>query len=80
MPKLIIGTGLSMVYGVPGMKELSEYLHMNINELSVFCRENCVFRCLCPHFPWFPKMRMFKNSGKKYVTLSRQILQRRNLK
>lgn len=33
MPKLIIGTGLSMVYGVPGMKELSEYLHMHINEL-----------------------------------------------
>lgn len=33
MPKLIIGTGLSVVYGVPGMKELSGYLHKHMNEL-----------------------------------------------
>ena len=33
MPKLIIGTGLSVVYGVPGMKELAKYLHKYINEL-----------------------------------------------
>lgn len=33
MPKLIIGTGLSVMYGVPGMKELSDYLHNHINQL-----------------------------------------------
>lgn len=26
MPKLIVGTGLSMIYGVPGMKALAEHL------------------------------------------------------
>ena len=26
MPKLIVGTGLSLIYGVPGMKALAEYL------------------------------------------------------
>lgn len=26
MPKLIVGTGLSIIYGVPGMKDLAEHL------------------------------------------------------
>lgn len=26
MPKLIVGTGLSMIYGVPGMKALADHL------------------------------------------------------
>lgn len=33
MPKLIIGTGLSVIYGVPGMRELAEHLAKEI-ELS----------------------------------------------
>lgn len=31
MPKLIVGTGLSIVYGVPGMKDLAKYLGNEIN-------------------------------------------------
>lgn len=31
MPKLIIGTGLSIVYGVPGMKDLADFLNKEIN-------------------------------------------------
>ncbi len=31
MPKLIVGTGLSVVYGVPGMSELASYLNIQIN-------------------------------------------------
>lgn len=27
MPKLIVETGLSMIYGVPGMGELADYLN-----------------------------------------------------
>lgn len=34
MPKLIIGTGLSMVYDVPGMRKLAEYLETEINKLK----------------------------------------------
>ena len=26
MPKIIVGTGLSVIYGVPGMKKLAEHL------------------------------------------------------
>lgn len=47
MPKLIIGTGLSVIYGVPGMKELSEYLHKHINEL----REKDVKDMWNKHYP-----------------------------
>ena len=32
MPKLIVGTGLSMIYGVPGMKELAEHLGEEIDK------------------------------------------------
>ena len=35
MPKLIVGTGLSMIYGVPGMKELAEHLGKEIDKLSI---------------------------------------------
>lgn len=31
MPKLIVGTGLSVIYGVPGMKGLAEHLSKEIN-------------------------------------------------
>lgn len=34
MPKLIVGTGLSIIYGVPGMKELAEYLNKEISETT----------------------------------------------
>lgn len=34
MPKLIIGTGLSVIYGVPGMKELAEHLETEIGNSS----------------------------------------------
>lgn len=47
MPKLIIGTGLSVIYGVPGMKELSGYLHKHINEL----REKDVKDMWNKHYP-----------------------------
>ena len=30
MPKLIVGTGLSCIYGVPGMKELANHLNQEI--------------------------------------------------
>ena len=30
MPKLIVGTGLSVIYGVPGMKALAEHLAKEI--------------------------------------------------
>ena len=32
MPKLIVGTGLSMIYGVPGMGALADYLNSEINK------------------------------------------------
>lgn len=32
MPKLIVGTGLSLIYGVPGMKALAEYLGKEIKK------------------------------------------------
>ena len=32
MPKLIVGTGLSMIYGVPGMKALAEQLDREISQ------------------------------------------------
>lgn len=32
MPKLIIGTGLSIVYKIPGMKDLAEFLNEEINK------------------------------------------------
>ena len=32
MPKLIIGTGLSIIYGVPGMKKLASYLQREIQK------------------------------------------------
>lgn len=31
MPKLIVGTGLSIIYGVPGMKALAEYINNEMN-------------------------------------------------
>ena len=34
MPKLIVGTGLSITYGVPGMSELAEHLEKEINNSS----------------------------------------------
>lgn len=34
MPKLIVGTGLSVIYGVPGMKELTEHLENEIDKSS----------------------------------------------
>lgn len=34
MPKLIVGTGLSVIYGVPGMKELAEHLEKEIDKSS----------------------------------------------
>lgn len=34
MPKLIVGTGLSMIYGVPGMKKLAEHLAKKIAQSS----------------------------------------------
>ena len=34
MPKVIVGTGLSLSYGIPGMKELAEHLNVEINKLS----------------------------------------------
>jgi hypothetical protein len=34
MPKLVVGTGLSAIYGVPGMRELAEHLEKEINNLS----------------------------------------------
>ena len=30
MPKIIVGTGLSVIYGVPGMKKLAEHLHNHL--------------------------------------------------
>lgn len=35
MPKLIIGTGLSIIYGVPGMKELAEHLGKEISKSPI---------------------------------------------
>ncbi|MCI8363619.1 MAG: AAC(3) family N-acetyltransferase [Eubacterium sp.] len=32
MSKLIIGTGLSILYGIPGMKELAEHLDKEIDK------------------------------------------------
>ena len=32
MPKLIIGTGLSILYGIPGMKDLANYLDGKIKK------------------------------------------------
>lgn len=32
MPKLIVGTGLSITYGVPGMKQLAKYLQKEISK------------------------------------------------
>lgn len=34
MPKLIVGTGLSIVYGVPGMEELTKHLSQEIEKSS----------------------------------------------
>ena len=34
MPKLIVGTGLSVIYGVPGMRELADYLAKEIAHSS----------------------------------------------
>lgn len=34
MPKLIVGTGLSAIYGVPGMQELAEHLAKEIEQSS----------------------------------------------
>lgn len=34
MPKLIVGTGLSMIYGVPGMKALADHLGKEIDKSS----------------------------------------------
>lgn len=34
MPKLIVGTGLSMIYGVPGMKALADHLDKEIDKSS----------------------------------------------
>ena len=34
MPKIIVGTGLSVIYGVPGMKELAEHLAKEIEQSS----------------------------------------------
>lgn len=34
MPKLIVGTGLSVIYGVPGMSQLAEYLAEEIDKTS----------------------------------------------
>ena len=35
MPKLIVGTGLSMIYGVPGMRALAEHLGKEIDKSSI---------------------------------------------
>lgn len=35
MPKLIVGTGLSMIYGVPGMKALAEHLGKEIDKSPI---------------------------------------------
>lgn len=35
MPKLIVGTGLSMIYGVPGMKALAGHLGKEIDKSSI---------------------------------------------
>ncbi len=35
MPKLIVGTGLSMIYGVPGMEALAEHLGKEIDKSSI---------------------------------------------
>jgi hypothetical protein len=35
MPKLIVGTGLSMIYGVPGMKELTRKLNREIRKSQI---------------------------------------------
>ena len=32
MPKIIVGTGLSLIYGIPGMKALAEYLGKEIKK------------------------------------------------
>lgn len=37
MPKLIIGTGLSIIYGVPGMKKLAEHLGKEISKSPIKC-------------------------------------------
>lgn len=34
MPKIIVGTGLSVIYGVPGMKKLAEHLAKEIAQSS----------------------------------------------
>ena len=34
MPKIIVGTGLSVIYGVPGMKKLAEHLAKEITQSS----------------------------------------------
>ena len=34
MPKLIIGTGLSILYGIPGMKELARHLDKEIKKVN----------------------------------------------
>lgn len=34
MPKLIVGTGLSVIYGVPGMRDLAEHLAKEIDQSS----------------------------------------------
>lgn len=35
MPKLIVGTGLSIIYGIPGMKELAEQLQKEISNSDI---------------------------------------------
>lgn len=40
MPKIIVGTGLSIVYGVPGMDKLTEKLDTEINSGSKVCIKN----------------------------------------
>lgn len=37
MPKLIVGTGLSALYGVPGMKALTEHLEKEIDKSPIEC-------------------------------------------
>lgn len=37
MPKLIVGTGLSITYGIPGMKYLAEHLRQEIDKSSIRC-------------------------------------------
>lgn len=37
MPKIIVGTGLSLIYGVPGMKALAEHLGEEIGKSPIKC-------------------------------------------